>query len=173
MILVGRLDGLPNQSYFLFLNSNVSWCLLLLLLAFLPSFTLLRTHIPSTTLLGPSLEFWNHLGHVKHHILTYTKITTKNSDVSSQWAQKTDPTDSCSPPTYSYTHIGLTGGKFLQTEAAISLLQLNSNTTPELSIPVPFSRMHFVVLPKQTGKCIQTHFGTSKKHLHLVSLTSA
>lgn len=102
------LDDFPSELNFLSLNKNVSWRLLLLLLAFLPSFALLRTRISSTTLLGPSLEFWDHLSHIKHHILT--------------------------------------GGKLLQTEAAVSLLQLNSDTTPELGVPVPLPRMHFVVL---------------------------
>lgn len=75
----------PRELNFLSLNKNVSWCLLLLLLAFLPSFALLRTRISSTTLLGPSLEFWDHLSHIKHHILTcIKKQQQKNSDVSSQ-----------------------------------------------------------------------------------------
>lgn len=56
-------------------------------------------------------------------------------------------------------HTGLTGGKFVQTEVAVSLLQLNSDTTPKLDISVPLPWVHFVLL-------MQTNKQTSKSNLN-------
>lgn len=150
---------------------SVSWCLLLLLFAFLPSFTLLRTGISTTTLLGASLQFGDHLSHVKHHILTYIR---KQQSKINEHILLTHGLEKI-------THTGLTRGKLLQAKAAVSLLQLHSDSTPELGISVPLPRVHLVVLPTQTGSCTQNPFwcitimcsSPSPLHRHWVRLRRA
>lgn len=47
--------------------------------------------------------------------------------------------------------VRLTGGELLLTEAAVSLLHLNSDATSELDVPVPLPGVHFVLENTHNG----------------------
>lgn len=52
--------------------------------------------------------------------------------------------------------VGLTGGEFLLTEAAVSLLHLNSDSTSELDVPVPLPGVHFILENTHNGVILTT-----------------
>lgn len=69
---------------------------------------------------------------------------------------------------------GLTRGELLLTEAAVGLLHLDSDTTPELDVPVPLPGVHFVLLHTQLllNQCLLFSFTDVEPldflfHLHM------